>query len=741
MRITKALMMLLYSGSLLFAAESTVITSCKNAGCSDQIDLQFNIGSYTIKDVSVNGEHCAQVSLADAAHLNEKGSPMLPYATKSIVIPNDAEMALEVTGATYKEVTINRYLPSKGVIYRNQNPQSIPYTFGDIYTKDAWFPEKPARIGTPYILRDMRGLTVYFQPFQYNPAKGILRIAESMTVRVKRTGVSTVNVLTTRNTGICPSFDIIYNAHFVNYQDSRTRYTYITEGDRMIVITASAYKSAMEPFAEWKNQKGIKTDLYEYPSQTGGSGANALKTFIQGKYTSDKITYVLLAGDAADIPSISASGGLSDPSFTKVAGTDPYPDIFVSRFCVNSAAEAKAMVDKALKYEKEPDAAGVWYQKAVGMASSEDGGTGRTDKEWIEEFRTSFLEPYGYTTVNKYYEGETGTLDDLKANLNEGRGWFNYMGHGSPESFGYMDLDVTTGDLTSLTNGNKAPVLISVACNNGEFDVSGEDCIAEAATAADGKGVLAYLGSYISQPWEPPQHGQKEMVRLLCADSCISLGCIIYNGGSAILDKSTAGEYLETFDTWTLFGDPSIMIFTKTPTVLNVTAPQSVGTGAQAVDVSFGENVSGRACLYTSQSGILGAKMFKNASSASFSITVPSGTSSMQLTVTARNKMPVIKTITIGTNPIFNTSNAAGINSVTIRPAAEGKLIITTGISAAYEIAAYTVNGMRISKICRRLSAGATMITLPDCTITSKVILVSVKRGECGVMQKVILNK
>jgi|GEM_PF-383649 len=652
MRVIAAGVLVFFFGLGLTAKESYVNLAGKNATGLDQIDLQFSIGSYKIGSVDVNGEKCAYVNLDGAALFEEKGLPMLPYVAKSIIIPPDADMALEVTGITYKEVGIHRYIPSKGVIYRNQNPQAIPYIFGDIYGKDQWYPEKSAFIGMPYIFRDVRGLVVYFQPFQYNPVKGLLRIAESMTVRVKRTGISTVNVLKTPNTAICPSFDVIYDAHFVNYQDIRTRYTFIKDSDKMIVITASAYKSSMDPFVKWKNQKGIKTDLYEYPSQTGGSGASAVKTFIQSTFTADKITYVLLVGDAADIPSISASGGLSDPSFTKVAGTDPYPDVFVARFCVNSADEATAMVKKALKYEKEPDSTGTWYQKVIGMASSEGSPP---DYQWMEDMRTQSFEPYGYT-MTKFYQGQGGTLDDFIKIINEGCGWINYMGHGSSGSFGFSGVSIKTSDLLSLTNGDKVPVLISVACNNGEFDISSGDCIAEAATAADGKAMLAYLGSYISQPWTPPQHGQKEMTRLLCSDSCISLGGIVYNGGSKILDQSTTGQYLSTFDTWTLFGDPSIMIITKTPKALNASYPQTVGIGAQTVDVSFGESVSGRACLYSEKSGILGSKIFKNASAASFSITVPADEQTMLLTITARNKMPLIKTIDIQSGPYLRVA-------------------------------------------------------------------------------------
>lgn len=627
----------------LFA--KTFLLSSPATGNPEEVKILFNLENYTLEKAVINGEVCTYVGLEGAVCTEEKDFPMLPVVARSVIIPNDAAMGLEIVAISYKEVNVSKVVPSRGVIFRNQNPATIPFKFGKIYREDTWYPEKNVLLGKPYILRNVRGIAVRFQPFQYNPVKGILRIAERITVKVKKVGAGAVNILNTPANALSPSFDILYKDHFVNYQHIRPRYDFVADGEKMIIIAAGSYASTMETLAAWKNQKGIKTDLYEYPSETGGTGDAAVKRFIQGKYDSDKISYVLLVGDLDDIPSPSGGGGRSDPSYTKVAGNDHYPDLFVGRFSVSSGSEAEAMVNNALKYEKEPDPNGEWYHKSIGMASN----SGRPpDNEWMDDFRDMLL-AYNYTEVDKIYQGQGGTISQITSALNEGRGLFNYMGHGNSGTFGFQGASMSSNSFKTLNNSDKLPLLISVACNNGQFDKS--DCIAEVATYQSGKGALAFVGSYISQAWNPPQHGQKEMVRLITTDDCISIGGIIYNGGSKILDQSSSSSYVNTFLTWTLFGDPSIMLFTDKPATLNATYPDVIGTGSQDVEISFGESLDGRVCLYSTENGILGSKIVSDAGSATLSVNIADDEESVTLTITGRNKMPFIKDIEINSGP------------------------------------------------------------------------------------------
>lgn len=618
----------------------------KSLNTFEETVLEFKLSEYKVSSIIINNRECTNIILNGASLLQKKGFPALPLISQSIIIPNNAAMGVEILNAHYTELSVKKVTPSRGLIYRDQNPSAIPYTFNEIYTKDIWYPKKCISLGAPYIIRDMRGIVVTFFPFQYNPAKGIVRVIDNIKVKIKRNGEGKVNTLKAPKKLTSREFVKAYRKRFLNYTSLRSFYTPLKDGDKMIVISASDYINQLSEFVEWKNVKGIKTDLYEYPSQTG-SGSSILKSFIQDKYDSEKFTYLLLVGDSEDIPSLKSSGETSDPSYYLLAGNDKYPDIFGGRFSVGNTSDIQTLVDKSIHYEKEPDPSGAWYHKAMGVASNDGGWSGATDWEHMDRYRTKML-AYNYTEMDKVYDPGART-SDVSDGLNEGRSWVNYMGHGLANTWGTSGF--SSDDVSDLTNGDMLPVIISVACINGDF--AGKTCFAEEFTRAQNKGAIAFLGSTIYQSWTPPQTAMAEMVDLLCADTYISIGGIIYNGEMEMLEDGNDGN---TYKTWTLFGDPSLQAFTDTPKELQVTHPDIITGGQQNMNITFGTSIKGRVCVYSEENGILASKIVDGASSATLSVTVTTE-KEILLTVTALNKIPYQKKI--GDSSPIITSNTS----------------------------------------------------------------------------------
>ena len=200
--------------------------------------------------------------------------------------------------------------------------------------------------------------------------------------------------------------------------------------------------------------------------------------------------------------------------------------------------------------------------------------------------------------------------------------------------------------------------MISVACNNGEFTKS---CIAAKATTMKGTGAIVYLGSYISQPWTPPQYGQKEMVRLMANNLCLSVGAIVYNGTSAILDKSTSGEYLETFLTWIYFGDPSVQMFNDKPTKVTMTSDEKIPLGQSDFKVSLSTSVNGRIGFYGEKNGFIASQMLDKKSDSNVPVKVPADETKVTVTVTGQNILPIIKELAVGQTGIVNSTALAGV--------------------------------------------------------------------------------
>ena len=97
------------------------------------------------------------------------------------------------------------------------------------------------------------------------------------------------------------------------------------------------FMSEMEPFVEWKNRKGIPTEMVSVSSI--GSSSSAIENYVDDYYHDNGLTYLLLVGDIAQIPSPTLSGSASDPSYGFIDGNDYYSEILVGRFSGNNPAE------------------------------------------------------------------------------------------------------------------------------------------------------------------------------------------------------------------------------------------------------------------------------------------------------------------------------------------------------------------------------------------------------------------
>jgi hypothetical protein len=174
--------------------------------------------------------------------------------------------------------------------------------------------------------------------------------------------------------------------------------------------------------------------------------------------------------------------------------------------------------------------------------------------------------------------------------VNAGISVANYVGHGDVTL--WVNTNYTNTDVNTLTNSGKYPFIWSVACVNGDF--RNNTCFAEAwlrATNGDEPaGAVAFLASTINQAWAPPMDGQDEMNDLL-VESYVdnvkrTMGGISFNGMFHMIDEYGENQGFETADTWTLFGDPSMMIRTKTPASMTVSHQDILNVGQDSFTVS-----------------------------------------------------------------------------------------------------------------------------------------------------------
>ncbi|HEY5122112.1 MAG TPA: C25 family cysteine peptidase, partial [Ignavibacteria bacterium] len=537
----------------------------------DKIKIEYLFGGYEQQVIKINGTEYLYLEAPGMVWTMEKGIPQIPIYRSSIVIPDLAAMNYRITEQEAFEVSTMPIIPSKGHMTRDIDINSVPYTFSNSYNSGSYYPENTIKLEEPYIVRDLRGMTIQFNPMQYNSEAGKMKIYKRIVIELfSDNSLPVINPFNRQFplTRVSSEFTSIYRGLFLNYGIGGTRFDSIPEPGRMLVIYPASYAAAMTPFIQWKTTRGLTVLTAEYPAQTG-SGSVAIKTYIQNLYnTSEKITYIVLAGDVADIPTLNGvyESAPSDPCYVKLAGTDAYPDAFISRISCQSSTSISYVVQKLIKFERDIDFEASWYNKGAGIGGPDVGGS----PSYADSIRMNWvrdtLMAYGFTQVDKI-NGPIATPQTLINSLNDGRYILNYIGHGSGTSWSNTGFSVTNA--YQLNNGWKNPFLIDVACLNGNFTLN--ECLAEAllraGDTANPKGCCSIYASSTNASWVPPCDMQTWAIYTFSHQYKKTAGAISFFGVMKAMDLwgGSSGEGLKLMEQYNIFGDCSLLLTRGVP--------------------------------------------------------------------------------------------------------------------------------------------------------------------------------
>ncbi len=661
--ITVVATVMLLAPALMGSPTGTVDVVVEESNDS-RIVVRYEVNDFVKEEVQINGQTFYTVTCPEEGVLLEAGEPALPKICRSIIIPDDARMEVNIVSAKYTDYARTPVAPSKGNLLRTVNPDDIPYTLGPVYQTAEWYPGEVVNLREPHIQRDYRGTVIDLYAFQYHPEKQTLRVYESITIEVVHAGSGVHNILTRNSAEIklVPDFDLMYERRYINYSQLSQRYTPVMESGDMLIITYDAFHPYLDPLVQWKRQKGIKTTVVDV--STIGNNSTSIKAYIQNFYNNNDLAWILLVGDHTQVATPYASGGASDPSYAKLAGSDNYPDAFVGRFSAENTGHVETQVERTVAYEMTPVST-AWLHKGTGIASNQGPGhNGEYDNVHMDYIRNDLL-AFTYTHVDQIYD-PTATSSQVSAALNEGRSIINYCGHGSTTS--WSSSGFSSSHVNALTNTDMLPFIISVACVNGDFD--GYTCFAEAwlraTSGGNPSGAIATYMSSINQSWSPPMYAQDEAVDLLVAEAKTTFGGLCFNGSCYMIDVNGAGG-VEMYDTWHIFGDPSVQVRTDIPADLNVSHESVVLFNFTEFDVTVAGEEGALCALY--HNGVLYGAAYTEASGAAtipISEALPIG-EAITLTVTAFNANPYIGSVQVitpdGPYVIYNdnTINDLGI--------------------------------------------------------------------------------
>ncbi len=585
------------------------------------ISLRIDFPEMELQEVDVEGEIMHKILMKEAFPVAKLGAPELLKSTKSIIIPDGAKAVIRDVNVYSETIENFELAPSRGAIYRNQNPSEIPYIKGNEYQEDVFYPSEAVELNDRYMLRDFAGSSLSCYAYSYNPVKKELRRNRYLTVRIDFEGD-----YQPAEKKLAQEFIPIYESHFLNFTPSR--YTTIHEEGDLLIIAPEAYVSALEPLREWKIKNGIRTEIVT--KESIGSTSAAIKNYITSYYQNEEhnLVFVLLVGDKNNMPShmvfSSYENQIQDNYYTEVAGGDTYPDLFLGRFLASSLSDVMIQVEKTIAYESNPPETS-HFPRFCGIASEEGpGDNNEYDYQHIQVIHSKLRNfTYDYNSGYELFEGSRGGLDAagyptaalLSNAVNSGVGIINYAGHGDWNLF--FTSNFSNNHIDALTNSNKLPFIISVACQNGNYGRTG--CFAQkwllATKNGEHTGAIATVMSSINQAWNPPMAGQDEMNRVLVEldqEAKRTFGGICFNGFLKMLDSydGTWDYGSETYRTWLIFGDPSLAVRTAVPDIITAIHPDTMHYGVDSVNIAC--DIEGAKVVLSHHDTILGQGIVEN---------------------------------------------------------------------------------------------------------------------------------
>ncbi len=553
------------------------------------VEVEFTLPALYGEPVQENGQTFLQISFHPSGFLTRVGEPQLPLYSRLVGLPGNTAAQVEILEAESQEVPLPYPVqPYQGVVYRSGEREYPEFQFRpEAYEQESYPPEGPVALGRVGILREVRVAPLIFYPVVYHPRRQTATVYTRLRVRVTFEGVGS-NAFSRVPTTVSPSFLPLYRKLLLN-AETVLRHRTLQEGS-LLVIANDAYAEAAQAYARFKRDLGVPVVL-RFTSEFNPLTAEVIKDYIQEAYDTWETPpeYVVLIGDAEDVPYFTEYSIPTDQPYAELAGDDFFPDIHYGRISVATAEQANYVVQsKVIRYTLAPDTSTLaWFTSGTGISGS----------DYVDDENAArcglIASEYGHLTHwdSLYASLGTNTVNNILDALNQGRSWLAYFGHGSATSWVSTSPSFEISHVYSLTNGLRLPTIMDIACDNGAF-VNGE-CFAEAWIRAgdttNPKGALAIVAATVSSPFFYTDTLGRGFFLGYFRDSLWSVGAALTYGKMYMFqyfpEPDPGSTTHKTMLMHQVFGDPHIDPWSDVPRPLLVNHPASVHLGQSLVTV------------------------------------------------------------------------------------------------------------------------------------------------------------
>ncbi len=355
-------------------------------------------------------------------------------------------------------------------------------------------------------------------------------------------------------------------------------------GADYLIITHPAFAEALGPLIDLRRSQGLTVatasvlGIYDAYGD-GRPDPEAIRRFVADIYATGnpRPRYVLLVGDGsydprqyrstspptfippylADVEPHSSETA-ADNRYACVDGDDHLPDLLLGRLPVRSAAQARAVVEKIVRYETAPFPGG-WNVNVLLVADDQDAAG---DFAALSEAAAAYVtDPF--TVTRRYCAGTSSSQSDctdaetihaaVLNDWNRGALLVQYAGHASWQQWAaerFFHLD----DLPALANFRRLPVVAEMTCFTSAFHRP-EATLDEELLLRPEAGAVATWGPSGLGPWTGHRRLSEGFFRAVFSDTIGTVGEAALAGKLNLLG---AGQGQDLIDTFHLLGDPAL---------------------------------------------------------------------------------------------------------------------------------------------------------------------------------------
>lgn len=473
------------------------------------------------------------------------GEPDVPVRWDSFALPEGcASFTVSVLESACVDVPL-RLSPARAPQPEGkESPAVVP----DIAPYEGWFPREVVETGEVRVYRGRSVAEVGVYPVRYDWKNGVVRACSKIVYRVT---FGEGGLRSAPEGRIAPDDSFLDNTTLngnvgaAGYEMFRSAGDTGSAGKDYLILSTPEFEEAVRRLADWKRTLGFGV----HTRLRGDWTPERIKSAVKEVYRSaPSLYYLLIVGDHDDVPAedmartiVNNKGYAFDYRYVTdyyygcVDGEgDVLADLYRGRLPVSTAMEAVTVVDKIIRYERNPVRDAAFYDMRLHCAYFEDcfpdgtdgPGDGIEDKRFTltsEEVRNYMLSKgktvnrvyfaydYNYSETDNYppptfwnkgefawgdsipvelqrpYFAWDGDSADIVRYIDEGAFYVLYRGHGTDST--WVQPHFTGDNILSLANGDRLPVVFSINCETGSFQE--DDCFAEVFLRKKGGGAVA----------------------------------------------------------------------------------------------------------------------------------------------------------------------------------------------------------------------------------------------------------